>query len=546
MARRYNNVSTRTAATSKDIDLDHNTGPFIAIVVNNVDPTYMGRLTVVLQSRVMSGDNPNAAENQIVVDYCPPFFGATPIQGLRLPDNIPGTQGQKSYGMWFVPPDIGSKVLVIFTEGNQGFWIGCIPEFGMNFMTPGVDVATQVNNEDRSSTLPVVEYKKTDVSRLPEDVAQVTKPVNAYLLQGAEDRGLLRDPTRGFTTSSAQRETPSTVFGISTPGPKDRIAGPVKERGVEYFNRLGGSSFVMDDGDARFFRIGDASDTPSEYADQTIENPGTPGEDFDDTIPHNEMIRLKTRTGHQILLHNSEDLIYIGNSKGTAWIELTSNGKIDIYSKDSISVHTETDINFKADRDINFEAGRNFNVKANKNITQESVENFQLVIGTGGKITTLDRNLDIDTKNGGNNFTANSSTNIRSKKGNNYFAAEFNTHIRSNDGNTNIFSGVNTNIKSGGNHIEETGGVIHMNGPSALDAEPADTAKTAEPLPVFTVQGAEDTILKRVPQREPWLHHENLDPLNFAPDKTDIQSKDPAPESSFYRLTRDTFKADNG
>ena len=50
----------------------------------------------------------------------------------------------------------------------------------------------------------------------------------------------------------------------------------------------------------------------------------------------------------QILLHNSEDLIYIGNGRGTAWVELTSNGKIDVYAKDSINFRTETDLNIKA------------------------------------------------------------------------------------------------------------------------------------------------------------------------------------------------------
>jgi hypothetical protein len=288
----------------------------------------------------------------------------------------------------------------------------------------------------------------------------------------------------------------------------------------------------MDDGDARFYRKGDASETASEYADTTDLEPG---EEFDFTIPHNEMIRLKTRTGHQILLHNSEDLIYIGNSRGTAWIELTSNGKIDIYSQDSISVHTETDINFKADRDINFEAGRNVNVKATGNITQESVGNFSLVVGKDNKITTKDGNLDINTS-GNNNLTAELDTNIKS----NGIVDEDDNII---GGNNNFTAGSNTNIKSGGDHIEETGGVIHMNGPNA---EAASEASLASSLNVFTVQGAEDTILKRVPQKEPWLHHENLDPLNFAPDKTDIQLDEPAPESGQYTPTRDTFKTNNG
>lgn len=510
MVKRYQNTSRRTGATSRDYDISHNPGPFIAIVVNNVDPTYMGRLTVVLQTRVQAGDNPEFRENQIVVDYCPPFFGATPIQSLQIDSSdLPWVSGQKSYGMWFVPPEIGAKVLVIFTEGNQGYWIGCIPEAGMNFMTPGVDVATEINDAGGDRKLPTVEYQKNQVENIPDDLTQIPKPVNNDLFIGSAIRGLVDDPTRGFTTASAQRETPSSVFGISTPGPREKRVNPVRENNRVFFNRLGGSSFVMDDGDERFYRKGDPSDTESTYVDQEQD---TAGEEFDNTIPHGEMMRFKTRTGHQILMHNSEDLIYIGNSRGTAWVELTSNGKIDIYSQDSVSVHTEADLNFKADRDINFEAGRDFNIKANQNITQESVESFQLIIGDGGKITTQKGNLDVNTKDGNNNFTANE----------------------------------NTNIKSGGNHVEEAS-IIHMNGPSAA------TADEAEPLDSFvlpgTVPGSQpgeiESILKRMPQREPWLHHENLAPLNFTPEKTDIKSDEPAPESGEYNPTRDTFKPTN-
>ena len=120
---------------------------------------------------------------------------------------------------------------------------------------------------------------------------------------------------------------PSRVFVISTPGPVD-TGSPLKEAGFQSgagsimlpVSRLGGHQFVMDDGDVD---------------------------------GKNELFRIRTRTGHQILLHNSSDLIYIGNSKGSAWIELTSNGKIDVYAQDSISMHTEADFNFLADRDVN-------------------------------------------------------------------------------------------------------------------------------------------------------------------------------------------------
>ena len=571
MTKRYQNTSRRTPSTSRDIDVSHNPGPFVAIVVNNVDPTYMGRLTVVLQTKVQSGANPEFRENQIVVDYCPPFFGATPIQSLKLPsDELPWVSGQKSYGMWFVPPDIGARVLVIFTEGNQGYWIGCIPEAGMNFMTPGVDTATEINDAGGNRKFPVAEYQKNKFDRLPSDLTQTPKPVNTDLFVGLAIKGLENDPTRGFTTASAQRETPSSVFGISTPGPRDRRVGPVRENNRAFFNRLGGSSFVMDDGNERFNRKGDAADTASEYVDQAQDNAGEEG---DNTIPHGEMLRLKTRTGHQILLHNSEDLIYIGNSRGTAWIELTSNGKIDIYSQDSISVHTDTDINFRASRDVNIEAGRDINLKSNRDTTVESVDDFQLLAGRDNKITTKN-NLDINVENSvkiqsnsnsinilaeiDNNFTAFGNTNILS-------GDKSNDELPATDGNTNIFSVNNnnftadkkdTNILSGRNHIESTPkGKIKMNNPDLEKAKKAESVEAEEsikisPLQTWVLPGSIQSITRRVPTKEPWPHHENLNPLFFTSAETNIKKPnssgtgitDDPPQTAEYVLTVDAFR----
>ena len=63
-----------------------------------------------------------------------------------------------------------------------------------------------------------------------------------------DTQGLTADETRGLTTSSARREVPSSVFGISTPGPLDK--GAVS--GEFATSRLGGTSIVMDDGDDKF------------------------------------------------------------------------------------------------------------------------------------------------------------------------------------------------------------------------------------------------------------------------------------------------------
>jgi hypothetical protein len=129
----------------------------------------------------------------------------------------------------------------------------------------------------------------------------------------------------------------------------------------------------MDDGDDKFLRKTTAEKGPPDYV--AVEQGETGG---DVTIPHNELVRIRTRTGHQILLHNSEDLIYIGNAKGTTWIELTSNGKIDIYAKDSVSVHSQNDINFTADRDINMTATGNINFNSTGLTNLSSTGNFNI------------------------------------------------------------------------------------------------------------------------------------------------------------------------
>ena len=76
----------------------------------------------------------------------------------------------------------------------------------------------------------------------------------------------------------------------------------------------------MDDGDDKILRNGPAGTTKKEFVNH---EKGEKGGDY--TVPHNELVRIRTRTGHQILLHQTEDLIRIDHGSGNSWIELTSN-----------------------------------------------------------------------------------------------------------------------------------------------------------------------------------------------------------------------------
>lgn len=393
-------------------------GPYLAKIVSHLDPAYMGMLEVRLLRPVGGTDD---ASQLHTVKYMTPFYGVTSVDYVNGdPDDYNNTQ--KSYGMWMVPPDVGTTVVVIFIDADpkRGYWIGCVPDEHMNFMVPGI-AATKFT-VDGSGRVPVAEYNKEANSQIT-NITKINKPKHP-MTDVLTTQGLIKDDIRGITTSSARREVPSSVFGISTPGPVDKQSNAKKGKVGKgdnkintFVSRLGGTTFVMDDGDDKFLRKTLASEGPPEYA--AVEQGETGG---NPTVPHNELFRIRTRTGHQILMHNSEDLIYIGNAKGTTWIELTSNGKIDIYAKDSISVYTEQDLNFTAKRDINFTAETgNINLNAKLNFNAYAAKDYEIWAGVDGK----------------------------------------------------LMCGGSSNIKAAGNHVE-TAAQIHMNGPAAkVPATPA-------------------------------------------------------------------------
>jgi hypothetical protein len=483
------NLSDQRQVVKTSPLLKNNSGPFLARVVINHDPNYDGTIRVQILREGSTGRQ--TAGELVSAYYLSHYWSGTPKQFNGTANTFQDTQ--KSWGSWIPTPEIGSIVVVIYIEGNSGkaYWLGGVinspDDRNKNFAVPD-KAATSYNIEDNGKRLPVAECNDGVTESGPPDTEKL-KPVDP-IRDIFEIQGLLQDDIRGITSTSARRESPSNVFGFNTPGPLDytspkRDTGTTDDTSLNFVHRLGGSSFVMDDGDKKFFRNTPASDGPPEYVK------GADG-GGDNRIPHNELVRIRTRTGHQILLHNSEDLIYIGNASGTTWIELTSNGKIDIFAEDSISIHTKNDLNIRADRDLNLEAGRNVNIKSVKTHI-ESILNTEI-----------------------------------------YSKAD-----------TVITSEKLSHINSGTEH-RETAGKIYMN-------SKANEADKATELPIYTIPTESvdveiDSILLRIPSHEPWPFHENLKPEDFLPEKTDIEVG-PAPTvpSTWmtYTAPADTFKQGN-
>jgi hypothetical protein len=544
-------------------------GPFLARVVSNVDPTYMGILEVEILRPVGASDS---AEGQLhQVKYMSPFYGVTSSRYLgQDPDDYNNTQ--KAYGMWMVPPDVGAVVVIFFINGDpkRGYYLGCVPAEteNMNFSVPGL-AATQRVVEDvdpdingKYGRVPVAEYNKISPgNETPADPTQNLKPRHPFT-DVLDKQGLLFDDIRGITTSSARREAPSMVFGISTPGPLDKKPGakqgPLGKREHEipnaYVSRLGGTTFVMDDGDDKWLRRTKAKDGPPDYA--SLEAGETDG---DPTLLHNELFRIRTRTGHQILFHNTEDLIYITNARGTSWIELTSDGKIDIFAQDSISVHTANDLNFYADRDINMEAGRNINIKATDaaglgdttaagRIQIEAVGDFIKIV-KGNVFTQVDGTQD-DTIKGVLTQSFNDTWDVTTG-GQTTMSIADGLDINTSGANKITSSG---NMEIGAANTTISGGTINLNGPAAATAGSATAATVPDPLTTFQnpteVDGTTiESIMVRIPTTEPYPHHENLDATMFKPDKTDreVEGDISVPAAwKAYSTATDTFKKNQG
>jgi hypothetical protein len=340
-------------------------GPFVGVVKNNIDPTRQGRLQVYIEQ--FAGADPTNKSLWRTVSYASPFYGATPPQPGKKgdTDSVGGylDGNPQSYGMWFTPPDLGVSVLCFFAGGdpNLGYYMGCIPDQGMTHMIPAIGSSTNfdLQNSDQKSyylgatVLPVTEINPNNakIDSNPQFFNQ-PKPVHSFIAAEMFQQGTLADPMRGPISSTSQRESPSAVFGISTPGRavyqggfsevdiQQRIADKtINATDVNVIGRRGGHSIVMDDGN--------------------INN-------------KDNLVRVRTAGGHQITMSDDGNFLYIIHANGQTWLEMGQEGTLDVYATNSVNVRTQGTINFHADKDINMFAGGRINMKSIAGTTVES------------------------------------------------------------------------------------------------------------------------------------------------------------------------------
>jgi hypothetical protein len=438
-------------------------GPFEAEVMSTVDPTHSGRIEVWISAFGDENTKDHPA-SWTTARYLSPYYGVTEHKKIDAPDPNFETTGH-AYGMWANVPDPGVKVLVVFSNGdrNKCYYIGFIPEPQMNQMVPAIgakeDVvysnAAQEEKTAHAVRSPVVEMDKKEASMKSAEFGNVLKPMHSVVAGQMWKQGLLGDEFRGPISSSAQRESPSYVYGISTPGRPIYSAGMFdhevkqklesgEETDTSIVGRRGGHTFVMDDGEVD---------------------------------GKNNLIRIRTSTGHQITMSDDGESIYIVHANGLSWWELGAEGTIDMYAANSINMRSGGEVNIHADTNVNINAGDNINLFSKNNTTLEAENSLVLT--------------------GKQNWTGYGGT----------------IGIKS-DGTLAVEAGAGSSFKAGG-HTEIKAASIGLNNGSAESVQkPGELSQvnhqdvTKDDTVGFKEQSGKFTsIVSRAPTHEPWSGH---------------------------------------
>jgi len=543
MVASQEDFSTTSKHTSLATGVRVNPGIYVGRVENNLDPGRMGQIEVSLFASGKAGSSiPGDKGTVVVAKRTTPFGGQLSAAGLTKTDAY--DNNQQSYGLWATPPDVGTFVLVLVTEGGDGeaYYVGFIPDPYMN--------ANMFNNFE-------AEYNKRARPAVTNDPSSNERQLNetgpfkgnsspsASLYDNRvkleKVNGLWADPDRGPQTSSPRREIPSNVLGLSSAGPP-KYSGPMMNRtaheegkmvGERPFSRLGGTNIVMDDGNPGLQRTMLAKDGKREYV------PAPGGED---TIPHSEQFRIETRTGHKIIMHNSEDFITIIHSNGDSWMEFTANGKIDVYSRGGISMATEKDekagINFHAHQlnidvdELNISAKTAINIEQRPDPDQDPI--FALKVKDGKFDVQATKGIDIRNKE----EFASGDTTFKLKYNYDNDEFEFNPTRKTQITTSDQTISIKGNFIVAGN-VQGNDVITDESGSMEVDTIPSDDQpmqydempEMIQELPAnFKMLDEEKakysdvtetlkTPLRRVPRKQPWKQTENLDPTKYTPEK---------------------------
>lgn len=392
----------------------------MGIVVDANDPQQMGRLRVVCQR--WGDDFDTDVENIPWALYASPFGGQ--IQAGTRGPSVDAVNGGTAYGMWAIPK-VGAQVLVMCIDGdpNQRVYIGSI----FNQFTPHTMPHGRFMYDKhpllKDTFLPAGPYSSTE---------KFIEPLNTNLKKAFGQKKSPEWETRAadYQVAAVDVSVLDTTYS-SVPDDKE----------VKAPSCTSTQGYQTDRQDPN---------APSAHTKKnmssmvySITSPGFHAISMDDRI-ENCRIRMRTTAGHQIIMDDTNERIYISTATGENWVELDQCGNIDIFSSKRLNIRTKQGMNFTTDGDMRFHAAKGIHMYSGDEVRIQAIKDIHV---------KTDENIRV-----------NAQSNI-------YIQASKELHEKS-GGVMCVTSGGQMNFASGGNILMSASTDIHLNGPTATPASP--------------------------------------------------------------------------
>lgn len=376
----------------------------IGVVTNNNDPQQMGRVQVYVPA--LSEHQQHVIEDQLPwASYVSPIGGidersargpAKPGQNVNSPYGDKSA-GAVSYGMWAIPK-VGTRVIVVAIDNdpNQLYYIGCVFDNSTTHTMPHGRYITDAPDVDQGPDGPLTSTE------------QPIEPLYTNTLKAFGDHENYEWRTRGADYSVAAI-SPTRLASDIESDTNENHTGTVSKRLDDRDTEI-----VEDDGqivgkDVKFrqgyalSRSDPSKVTNDEYHDErnkrtdrnleptvtSITTPGFHAISMDDR-PENCRMRFRTATGHQMIMDDTNERIYVSTSEGRNWIEMDSDGNIMVYSQQSVAIRAEGDLNLTSDAKIRMTAKDGIHMKSGAEFRLHADERADIVFEKDLKVHVRD------------------------------------------------------------------------------------------------------------------------------------------------------------
>lgn len=436
------------------------TYPVTGYVMDAYDPLEYGRIRVFCP---MLGDDPR---NPLLAPFamaCPPYHGIIDNAAAIRSHTASTTEGHVSYGFQGVP-EVGAMVVVMCLEGdpNRRVWMGCIPE----------PSATHTYGHGRYKWS---ESALADGPFSGKDGAKI-EPLYSNLAAQFQDKKLSPEwRTRGADLPSSANREPTghaekvvdqkwedikaALLGASGPGHELR-KHEAESQPVSIAPGYGWSMLGVAPWSARRVQRVYGMTTPGFHA-LTM-----------DDRPANCRIRVRTTSGAQILLDDTNERIYVSTPQGNNYFEMDyTTGNVEGYSKGRFSWHAEDDINLTSDKTIRMHAKQGIHAVAGEQKVAVADENLSEVLQAGEIRLHSMHDMHVYSDK---NIRTTSGEDTRITVMGNYHSKTYGEHMQYSDKNMNLVSAKGSVLTNAGENVVSISNmdtIIYANNDLKLSAD---------------------------------------------------------------------------